>query len=186
MQRKRQKRSHLVLFEYLPNELLGEIFSYLNGVDALFAFSQLNYRFQCLFNEYCRIFDFKSIRKRKFDCVFRNSDTKKWKSLKLSDDNDITSGQIEHFSEFYAPTTLLPQLESLSILGTKIDDIYPILSHLPFLSNLVSLTLMKPVCGRRILGFNFPQLRKLVISTCRNIDWLKVNGYRTIITEFNL
>ena len=63
MNNKRQNENHLILFEHLPDDLFVEIFSYLNGVDAVFAFSQLNYRFQCLIIKYCRIFDFKSISK---------------------------------------------------------------------------------------------------------------------------
>ncbi len=65
--KKRQKQNSLTLLEHLPNELFAQIFSYLNGVDAVFAFSQLNYRFQCLLFDYCQF----------FDLVFQQHDTPK-------------------------------------------------------------------------------------------------------------
>ncbi len=83
MNNKRQKWDHLRLFEYLPDELIGEIFSYLNRVDAVFAFSQLNNRFQCLLVKYCRRFDFKSIGKIILNYVLQHCDTKRWKSLRF-------------------------------------------------------------------------------------------------------
>jgi len=112
MNNKRQKRDHLKLFKYLPHELIGKIFSYLNGVDAVFAFSQVNYRFQRLLLKYCQRFDFKSIRKRKLNYVFQHCDTNQWKSLRFSYD-DNTPEQIEYFFEFYAHIKTFPQLESL-------------------------------------------------------------------------
>ncbi len=69
MGKKRSKQTYLALLEHLPNETFIEIFSYLNGVDAIFAFSNLNNRFQCLLYEYCQALQFS--------------------------DNDDTSGQIE-------------------------------------------------------------------------------------------
>ncbi|CAF1293921.1 unnamed protein product [Adineta steineri] len=73
--RKHHRRS--TLLEHLPNELLAEIFSYLNGIDAIFAFSQLNQRFQYLLNENCFFFDFKSISKFQFDFIFQHYSTKR-------------------------------------------------------------------------------------------------------------
>ncbi len=169
MNNKRRKRDHLKLFEYLPNELIVEIFSYLNGVDAVFAFSQLNYCFQCLLLKYCRKFDFKSIRKRKLNYVLQHCDTKQWKSLRFSNDNN-TPEQIEYFFRCYFHTKTFPQLESLSLLGMKIDNM---LIHLASLRNLVSLTI-KSVCGQKMSTVNLPQLKKLVVQSCRNTDWLKV------------
>jgi hypothetical protein len=170
MNNKRHKRDHLKLLEYLPDELIGKIFSYLNGVDAVFAFSQLNYRFQCLLVKYCRRFDFKSIRKRKLNFVFQHCDTNQWKSLRFSND-DNTPEQIEYFFKCYSHTKTFSQLESLSLLGMEIDNM---LIHLPSLRNLVSLT-MKSVCGQRMSTFDLPQLKKLVVQSCRNTDWLKVS-----------
>jgi hypothetical protein len=33
---------------------------------------------------------------------------------------------------------------------------------------------MKSVCGQRMSKFDLPQLKKLVVWSCRNTDWLKV------------
>ncbi|CAF3179080.1 unnamed protein product [Rotaria sp. Silwood2] len=70
MEKKRRKRHCSIFLEHLPNELFAQIFSYLNGVDAVFAFSQLNHRFQCLLSENCQFFDYKSI--RYFDRIQRS------------------------------------------------------------------------------------------------------------------
>jgi hypothetical protein len=90
---KRIKRDN-TLFEQLPNELFIEIFRYLNGVDIVYAFLQLNNRFQCLLNTYVTTFDFKYVSKAKFDFVTRQHDIHQWRSLRLSDD-DETPGQIK-------------------------------------------------------------------------------------------
>ncbi len=52
------------LFERLPNEILIEIFAYLNGIDIINSFSKLNIRFEHLLNTWCRYFDLKSIGKK--------------------------------------------------------------------------------------------------------------------------
>jgi len=74
----------------------------------------------------------------KFNFIFKHYDTKQWKSLRISDDDD-TSGQIEYFSQFYSRTKTFSQLKSLSILEMKIDNMSRLLFHFPFLRNLVSL-----------------------------------------------
>jgi hypothetical protein len=168
--RTNNRRSRLL--ERLPNELLVEIFSYLNGVDALFAFSQLNNRFQCLIIEYCQFFDFQSISKFKFDLVFKHHSTKRWKSLKISDD-EHTPDHIEYFCQFYFLVNDFPQLQSLSILNINFEKKYTILSQLQFLTNLVSLTI-KSVCGQTMPQFELPNLKKLVFSSCSDNNWIKV------------
>ena len=90
-----RQKNVVIIIEDLPNELFRQIFSYLTGIDAVFAFSLLNTRFQCLLKEYCQGFDFKSINKIKFDIIFNQYDKQWWKSLKLS--NEDTPGQIEYF-----------------------------------------------------------------------------------------
>jgi hypothetical protein len=69
MGKKRSKTIPPTLLEHLPNEILIEILFYLNGVDAVFSFSNVNNRFQCLLFEFCQFFDFKSISKTKFDLI---------------------------------------------------------------------------------------------------------------------
>ncbi|CAF1293938.1 unnamed protein product [Adineta steineri] len=49
---------------------------------------------------------------------------------------------------------------------------YNILSQLSFLSNLVSLTI-KSICGQTMSQFNLPNLKKLVFSSCKNINWIQ-------------
>ncbi len=112
---KRFKR-HYASFEQLPNELLIEIFTYLNGVDTVYAFSKLNTRFQSLLIQYVNIFDFKSISKAKFDYVIQHHDIHQWRSLRLSDDNE-TPGQIRLFCQRYPLIQYISQLRSLCALN---------------------------------------------------------------------
>jgi len=89
------RKNAVLVIENLPDELFRKIFSYLTGIDAVFAFSLLNTRFQCLLKKYCQGFDFKSINKIKFDIIFSQYDKQCWKSLKLS--NEDVPKQIEYF-----------------------------------------------------------------------------------------
>jgi hypothetical protein len=194
MGKKRSKQTSSTLLEHLPNEIFVEIFSYLNGIDAAFAFLQLNYRFQSLLFEYCQLFDFKSISKTKFDLVLEQHDRLRWKSLQLSNDDD-TPGQIEYFIENYPLIKHFSQLQSLSILKLKSPDKLKILidefrsllkstskplytyeilvDQLRSLTNLQSLTI-ESICGTAMTNLNFPKLKRLVLSSCRNTKWIMV------------
>jgi hypothetical protein len=162
------KQNPSALFEYLPNELFGQIFSYLNGADAVFAFSRLNNRFQSLLVEFSQIFDFKSISKAKFDIVFRRHDTRQWKSLQLSNDDD-TPGQVEYFLQTYFYVDHFFQLQSLSFVKMKAFNDYTLLTCLPSLPNLISLKIAS-ICGKKMSSFDLPKLKKLVFSSCTNIN----------------
>ncbi|CAF1553073.1 unnamed protein product, partial [Rotaria sp. Silwood1] len=157
--------------EDLPNELFAQIFSYLNGVDAIYAFSCLNNRFKCLLIENCEFFDFKSISKFKFDLVFQHQNTKRWKSLKISDD-EHTPGHVEYFCQVYSLINDFPQLQSLVISNFDIRKTYIILSQLSSLKTLVSLTI-KSLCGETMPQLDLPNLKKLVFGACSHIDWIK-------------
>ncbi|CAF4380775.1 unnamed protein product, partial [Adineta steineri] len=84
------------IFERLPNELHIEIFSYLLHVDIVYAFSQLNNRFQNLILNHCHTFDFKSINSTKFKCIIRQHQPERWRYLRLSNETE-TPGQIIYF-----------------------------------------------------------------------------------------
>ncbi|CAF1534581.1 unnamed protein product, partial [Adineta steineri] len=164
-------RDGFSIIEDLPNELFVGIFSYLNGVDTVFAFLSLNNRFQKLLRKYCKIFDFKSSSKLQFDTIFDQYSTKRWKSLQLSND-DQTSGQIEYCFQRYPLSVYFTQLESLSLLKMKINNL-PILSELSFLTNLTSLKIGF-ICGEIISMYDLSdlkQLKRLVITSCFNTRW---------------
>ena len=160
-----------ILLEHLPNELLREILSYLNGVDAFIAFSSLNNRFQDLLLQYSRLFSFKSVSKTKFDRIFQRYDTRQWLSLQLFNDHN-TPGQIEYFIEKYSSTNRFSKLRSLSVLSMAPLD-RDTFSQLPFVKSLVSLTI-GPVCETLISRLNLSNLKHLVLTSCENIDWKNV------------
>ncbi len=172
MGKRRQKSNRSKLFEYLPNEIFAEIFSYLNGVDAVFAFSKLNHRFQCLVFEYCQSFDFQSISKSQFDLVSQYHNTKRWKSLRISNDKH-TPDFVEYFCQVYSLINDFPQLQSLAIANLSPNNNYTIFSQLPSLTNLVSLKI-ELICGENMSPFDLPNLKRLAFASCTNIHWIKV------------
>lgn len=118
MENELQIQNSSTFLECLPNKLFVKIFSYLNGIDTFFAFSNLNNRFQSILFKYCQSFDFKSISKTKFDFILQGHHFQQCKLLRLSND-EYTPGQIEYFFQSYSLTNLCPQLESLSLLKLK-------------------------------------------------------------------
>ena len=174
MASKQQNQNFLTLLENLPNELFIKILSYLSAVDAAIAFFNLNYRFQCLILVFCRSFDLTSISKSQFDIIFQTHDTNRWHSLKLSD-NENTPGQVKYFFEKYSFIDHFCQLQSLSIVKMAHSNQYPVLSHLSYLPNLVSLEI-ESLCGNDIPEFDLPTLKRLTFSSCANTSWLKVKG----------
>ncbi|CAF3381864.1 unnamed protein product [Rotaria socialis] len=171
MRRKRRQRTCSTLLEGLPNELLAQIFSYLNGVDAIYAFSCLNNRFKCLLIETCELFDFKSISKLKFDLVLQHQNTKRWKSLRISDD-EHTPGHTEYVCQVYSLSNDFPQLQSLVLLHLHSQKMCTVLSQLSSLKTLVSLTI-KSLCREIMPPLDLPNLKKLVFGACSHIDWIK-------------
>jgi hypothetical protein len=172
MEKRRQRSNRSILFEQLPNEIIAEIFSYLNGFDVIFTFSKLNHHFQCLVFEYCQYFDFQFISKTQFDLVYQYHNTKQWKSLRISDDKH-TPDFVEYFCQFYSLINDFPRLQSLSIVNLNIYNNYSIFSQLPCLTNLVSLTI-ESVCGDKMSPFDLPNLKRLVLTSCADINWIKV------------
>jgi hypothetical protein len=171
--RKRFKRE-TTLFEWLPNELFVEIFSYLSDVDTVCAFSRLNQRFRCLTLNYCDTFDFKSVSKAKFNYVLQQHDIHHWRSLRLSDD-DKTPGQITHFCQLYPFAEHISELEVLSINNMKSTTALIILPQLQSFTHLVSLSIGY-VCGKAIPLLEMPTLKRLVISSCMDSNWMKVRN----------
>jgi hypothetical protein len=170
---KRFKRDSTLL-ERLPNELFIETFSYLSDVDIVYAFSQLNHRFQCLIHDCCNTFDFTSVSKSKFKLVIREHDTKQWRSLRLSDD-DETPGQVILFSHLFPFAKRVPQLEALSLINMKPKIAQVLMLQLKTFAHLVSLTI-GTVCGENIPSLELPSLKHLVVSACKTSKWMKVGN----------
>lgn len=164
------------LFEQLPNEVLIEILDYLNGVDAVFAFSNLNYRFQCLLLQYTKIFDFKSVSKAKFDFIIQQHHPIRWQSLCLSDDHD-TPDQIAAFRQRFSFDKYLTQLYSLKLLNNKVNESYSLLSEISSLKYIVSLSIDHVcLCENNVQSLKLPSLKKLTICTCQVSDWIQVKS----------
>ncbi len=170
---KRFKRD-CTLLERLPNELFLEIFNYLSDVDVVYAFSQLNHRFQCLILNYCHTFDFKSVSKTKFKLVIQEHNTQQWRSLRLSDDDD-TPGQITLFSQLFPFIKYVSQLETLSLINMKPKTAQFIIPQMKIFTHLVSLTIGS-ICGKDISTLELSSLKYLVIRSCKHSKWMKVRN----------
>jgi hypothetical protein len=170
--------------EQLPNELFGEIFGYLNSVHSVYAFSQLNDRFQSLLNNYANILDFKSISKANFDFVTRHHDIHQWRSLRLSDD-DRTPGQIKLFCQLFPLAQYMSHLQSLCIVNMKPNYTQELFAHLRSFDHLVSLTVGK-ICGENIQPIDLPLLKRLVITSCKHTDWMMVSAFIFKVFELDV
>ncbi|CAF0846030.1 unnamed protein product [Adineta ricciae] len=157
-------------FEQLPNELLVDILGYLTSVDAVYAFCQLNHRFQCLLFNYVKDFDFQSVKKSKFDYVTRHHDIHSWRSLRLSND-ELTPCQIQYFCQRYSQLQYLSQLQILSLVNIDLKLNREMFSQLASFDQLVSLTI-GTVCGRNMPLFRLPSLRRLTVIGCNDMSWL--------------
>ncbi len=105
--------------ELLANEILLDLFEYLNTSDLFHAFYNLNYRFKQLLRTHIRFYslDFRSISKDCFDAIceqYLPSTIDQITSFCLSDD-DETPGQPEHFLSHYFTLNQFQQLQSLSL-----------------------------------------------------------------------
>jgi hypothetical protein len=169
---KRFKHQSTIL-EDLPNELFVEIFGYLNGVDTVYAFSQLNFHLQCLLNHYVKNFNFKTVSKAKFHFVTRLHDIHRWRSLYLSDDDD-TPGQIRFFCQLFPPAKYIQQLQSLTALNMIPKYAQEFLLQIGSFNNLISLSI-GTVCGIDIQSIELPSLKRLILTSCKHTHWLMVS-----------
>ena len=158
--------------EQLPNELFIDIFRYLNGVDAVYAFSQLNIRFEAMIFKFSLVLDFKSMSKAKFDFVTEYHSRRRWLALGLSNAHD-TLGQIEYFCKRYSLANEFTLLRSLSLGDMQIKDTVALFPQLNALTNLVSLSIGS-FCGKHMPRLELPQLKRLTVHTCCPTEWMKL------------
>ncbi len=130
--------------ESLPNELLIELFDYINDIQLLRQFYNLNYRFNRLLFIHSRKFhlNFRSITKKDFDFICRQSLPKilhQIISLDLSDDDD-TPYQIKQFLSYNFHLHQFIHLQTLSFYHIRCaNTLNQILSQLSQLQHLTSL-----------------------------------------------
>lgn len=169
---KRFKRQSTLL-EDLPNELFVEIFGYLNGVDTVYAFSQLNNRLENLLNNYVINFDFTSVSKTKFSFIIEQHNIYQWRSLYLSDD-DHTPGQIEFFCQLFSPAKYINQLQSLTVLNMTSKYSMEFLLQIDSFKNLTYLSI-GTICGFDIQSIELPSLKQLHLISCKYTTWIMVS-----------
>ncbi len=90
------------------------------------------------FRFFYHAFDFQSISKAKFDYITRHHDMHRWRSLRLSENNQ-TPGQIQLFCQLYPPHRYLLQLKSLSAVHMTVKYAEEFVSQLVSFDHLVRL-----------------------------------------------
>jgi len=141
-----------MLFEWLPNELILDIFEYLNAIHLLRAFYGLNSRLNNLINTSVKSYhlDFRSISKFDFDTIYQQhyqAITDKVVSIDIADDDETPNLPERFFSHHFIAAYFI-QLQSLSFYSIRSFDILnniilhchrlPCLIHLKFIQCLLN------------------------------------------------
>ena len=154
-------------FENLPNEIFIHCFEYLNAPDIFYAFEQLNVRFYRLIRTIPLRLNFEDIHKSIFDrfCEKMLDYTEIQQqiySLKLSNKN--THGQIHAFFTYFSLDEFT-QLRSLTLIEIKENNIEPLSSILPLLTQLTCLRLFKSSRTPDTLISKLPRRKPNILST---------------------
>jgi len=163
-------------FEILPDELLLIICSYLNGIDVLRAFYDLNTRLNSTINYYAKQMNLSRIRYSQFNqycnMLIQTNLGLQLRSLSLSN-NRMTSNRIMLFTEQVWPLNeKLPNLECLALSKIDYDELNMFLTNLMSFEKLTELSITydgsfcdKPVSEIfRNLIKNIPSLRKIIFT----------------------
>ena len=127
--------------EFLPNELILELFNYFDGIDLLRAFYDLNRRFNYLLYKQFRFYSFKfhSKSKRNFDMICYQHlpfMADRVISLTLSNDAD-TPEQINLFFSYIQSFNQFTYLQSLSLSTIRsYQTLIKLITECQHLSNL--------------------------------------------------
>ena len=163
-------------FEILPDELLLIICSYLNGIDVLRAFYDLNTRLNSTINYYAKQMNLSRIRYSQFNqycnMLIQTNLGLQLRSLSLSN-NRMTSNRIMLSTEQVWPLNeKLPNLECLALSKIDYDELNMFLTNLMSFEKLTELSITydgsfcdKPVSEIfRNLIKNIPSLRKIIFT----------------------
>jgi hypothetical protein len=189
-----EKQENRMNFEFLPNDILFEVFEYFNGVDLLRAFLGLNYRFNYLIYEEFQTyrFDFTSISEYDFGLICQYHlpcIADRIISLTFFD-NDDAREKVNLFFSYVPSFNIFTHLRALSILSISSSRLLmEIVNEFHHLYNLTHLTLCFHSCDDRVDDndvqsilntiWNIPKLiyYKLQISTESN----KISKLPTVV-----
>ena len=175
-------------FEFLPNDILIRCFQYLDGVDLLYSFDELNHRFTKLIRTIPLKLDFRSIPKLKFItfCTFLSENqTIKHQISSLQLSNEIFHDQIEKFLSWFSLTEF-PHLQRLSLIAIDEYDVQEFKTALPLFPRLLSFRLINSSqIGEHLLSI-LPLSKLRQLSILQSIDNVKFTLQSSTITYLNL
>jgi hypothetical protein len=139
-------------FEWLPNELILDIFEYLNAIHLLRAFYGLNSRLNNVINTSIKVYhlDFRFISKFDFDIIYQQYHRliiDKVVSIHIADDDETPNLPEIFFSRNFIPSSFIHlqslsfySIRSLELLNNTILHCYylPCLTHLKFIQCLLN------------------------------------------------
>jgi len=161
-----ESKKFKISFENLPNEIVYEIFNFLNHFDAYQAFYFLNKRFQNLFShsDYPLHINLPSISISSFKDYYRN--------VLLPNKQRISSF---HLSNPFTIDTIFSSGQFIYLEKLSLDNTQPIrLTHLSFLPRLHSLTIHSLDCTDVYLDiFRLPKLKfcEINLKSIANCDY---------------
>jgi len=151
--------SSLSLFETLPDEIILEVCSYLNGADVLYSLFNLNTRLNITITDYCRFVDLKRVTYSRFDHIVCHI-------------LPHIASFVESFVFHVYREKLLSTKASTVFYGRPMSFTFPLLRKI----SLVSFTVEDLLSFINILQ----DLSQLVQV---NIDFLKGSGDETLLTK---
>jgi len=172
VQTKEFQNQSINCIENLSNELIYEIFDYLDGYDLYQAFSNLNHHFQQLINSSCLLFKIKFYRHKPGDILKNNLkqmihyNKQQIYSIHLFMEYDTD----KFFSSIFIIDSSFNRLESLALSELDPDAFRSIMVKLPLLPRLFSLTINMCYASRDLtdtyeLIFALPVLKYCKFAT---------------------
>jgi hypothetical protein len=129
-------------FECLPNELLSIIFGYLNGLDAFFAFYNLNTRLNHNLQSHATHFDLTQCRRSRMDFFFQYILSAVQNSFSISFSLRLIVGSADRIFDELKSNNIDHLLQSLTLVHMTERSINIFVRHVSRLMNLRSLTII--------------------------------------------
>lgn len=182
--------TQMLKLESLPNEILLELFYYIDGIQLIQVFSKLNIRFHnLLFNSFQQYsFNFQSVFKKDLDLMCRKYFPKLFhRIISLTLSNDLkTPYAIEQFFSYSFRLNSFTQLKSLSLYCMDSDELFEkILIDLPSLQHLTHFKLVdvepKYSCREQFVHIIW-NLPKLIYLSLPSHTWYLGNCFEDELT----
>ncbi|CAF0838976.1 unnamed protein product [Rotaria sordida] len=184
--RLRRTKPNISIFEFLPNELILNLFEYLYCDDIIYAFNNLNYRFQLLLYtyEYYHLNFDQIIMKSKFNLIENLPlNIQHVKSLTLSN-NVYSSTNIEQCLLKYPIELFYIRLQSLSFIPRDTDQLLYLILLLPNFQQLKYLLISQKLCTNPSDNI-IKQIRDIILFEIKTLKYFTWDNESSFFTRMN-